>query len=141
MMLQRLDHVGIQVDDLPEAQAFLENVFGLIATRTIDAPTLGRKAIYFRCGEVEIEVFADTDPTVRKQSLSGRRALIDHIGIQVDNLAATMSTLATSGVRADKRGIVKLGDRLNAWTDPDSCDGVAYQLIEELGDTRQGPKR
>jgi len=129
-MLKRLDHVGVIVDDLEEARRFLEGM-GLELVRTIEAPDLGRRGAFYRCGDSQIEVIQDDDATVRSRRLEGRTARIEHIAIEVEDLAGTLAALEGLGVRSDSRGVVRVGTRNNVWTEPETSDGVMYQFVED----------
>ncbi len=140
MPIKQLDHVGVLVDDIEEARAFLGGILGLGLDREATPPELGVHALFFRCGAVTIEVFelVDPDSTIRPLE-PGQRARIDHIAVEVDDLRAMIETLAAEGVRPQRTGVdgaaseepLPLAGNLNLWTDPESSDGVSYQLIEK----------
>ena len=137
MSFQQLDHVGVMVDDIEEARDFLGHRLGLELDREAQPAELGVHALFFRCGAVTIEVFEIVDPSSALRPLDpGQRARIDHIAVEVDDLRATLTEL---GLRAHRAGVgdrastdpLALAGNLNAWTDPETSDGVIYQLIEK----------
>ena len=129
-MLQRIDHVGIVVDSLEDAETFLKNVFELPLVSTIDRPERGLRAAFFRCGDVNLEVIELSDPDEREKRLgSGVSARIEHVAFEVKDLSASLKLLQALGVQANSEPVQVAGG-LTTWTDPDSCDGVMYQLIE-----------
>ena len=128
-MLKRIDHIGVIVDNLEEAQAFLTGM-GMEFDRALEFP--GRlKAAFYRCGEIQVEVIEITDGAEREARLRGEKARIEHIAIEVDELASTLAALQGLGVRANSPEPVRIGANLNVWTTEESCDGVSYQLIEK----------
>ena len=128
-MLKRIDHIGVIVDDLEEAQAFLGGM-GMEFDRDLQFP--GRlKAAFYRCGDTQIEVIEITDAGERESRLRGEKARIEHIAIEVDELASTMKALEGLGVRTKSPEPLKIGNNLNIWTTEESGDGVSYQLIEK----------
>ena len=140
MALEGMDHVGVLVDDIEEARAFLGDTLGLELTREATPAELGVHALFYRCGATMIEAFQIVDPgSVIRPLGPGQRARIDHIAVQVDDLRATLEALGGLGVRPARAGVgdaasaepLALAGNLNAWTDAESTDGVVYQLIEK----------
>ena len=142
--VKEIDHIGVVVDNLKEAEAFLADVLQLEPERKLNAPERGFIAAFFGCGSVSVEVIEVLDPEARRLRLGeGSKARIEHVAIRVDDLNAEAQRLRRLGVRvrgsADPREETaepaKVGDTLNLWTDPDTCDGVSYQVI---GPARSG---
>ena len=130
MSVKRLDHVGVVVADPAAARRFLTDALGLEVDREVDASSIGRRGVFFRCGDVEIELIEELDPAERERVLGGARAKIEHLAVRVDSMQETMAALSAKGVRFS-RGPVALGGRQNTWTDGDSCEGIVFQLIEK----------
>lgn len=140
MPLEQLDHVGVLVDDIEEARAFLGETLGLELVREAQPAELGVSALFYRCGAVMIEAFQISDPQSAIRPLeSGQRARIDHLAVEVDDMGAVLASLARSGVCPATVGVpdastaepMPLAGNLNAWTEPETSDGVIYQLIEK----------
>lgn len=132
--IKRLDHVGIVVDDLDEAKRFVGGILGLQLIREREVPERKRRTASYQCGDVEIELIVDLDPEQKERSLDGAPARIEHVGLDVGDMEATIASLAAAGVRM--RGApLQRGSRLNAWTDPATTDGVVYQISGELHGT------
>lgn len=128
-MLKRIDHIGVIVDNLEDAQDLLGKM-GMEFDRDLQFP--GRlKAAFYRCGDTQIEVIEVTDEKERDARLRGEKARIEHIAIEVDELATTMKALEALGIRSNTPEPLKIGKNLNLWTTEDSGDGVSYQLIEK----------
>ncbi|MDQ6899485.1 MAG: VOC family protein [Candidatus Dormibacteraeota bacterium] len=130
MSVKRLDHVGVVVADLPGAQRFLSEVLGLQLDREVDASAIGRRGVFYKCGDVEIELIQELDPAARDRVLEGAQAKIDHLALTVDSLAETMASLEAKGVSFG-RGPVEIGGRQNAWTEQRTSGGVTYQLVQK----------
>lgn len=130
-MLKRIDHVGVIVDSLEEAKRFLGNL-GMEFDRDLELPDRLRAAFY-RCGEVQVEIIEITEPNERVQRLGDDRARIEHIALEVDDLAATLQALDGLGVKVKTAKPILVGNSLNLWTVPETCDGVMYQLIQRGG--------
>ena len=127
--MRRIDHIGVVVDNLPEARAFL-TVLGMTLDHGFD---LGRvEAAFYRCGDVMIEVIECRTPEERERRLGTAKARIEHIAIQVDDLAATVDEFASLGIEMTKPEPVRQDDIQSYWTNPDTSDGVMYQFFERL---------
>lgn len=130
-MINRLNHIGVVVADIEEAKRFLGDVLGLELVLERDVPAKQRSTAYFKAGEVEIELIEDRDPEAKARVLGGATAVIEHIALDVDDLAQTVETLAAKGVRMRDANVVRVGTRDHAWTDPATSGGVMYQLSAE----------
>jgi catechol 2,3-dioxygenase-like lactoylglutathione lyase family enzyme len=127
-MFKRIDHVGVVVDSLEEAQRFLASL-QLTAVRNVEIS--GRlRSVFYQCGETQIEIIEVTDPAERAERLGEARARIEHLAMEVEDLDATAQALSALGVSFTGEPL-KLGGTLNAWTVADTCDGVMYQLIQK----------
>jgi methylmalonyl-CoA/ethylmalonyl-CoA epimerase len=128
-MVKRLDHVGVVVDNLPEACVFLEKL-GLTRVRDLEVP--GRlKAAFWACGDGQVEVIEITEPGERALRLGTDKARVEHIALEVDDLMSTVQFLASLGVRTQAADAIRVGTSLNHWTEGASSDGVVYQLIQK----------
>jgi methylmalonyl-CoA/ethylmalonyl-CoA epimerase len=126
----RVDHIGILVDSLDEAKRFLgEGGIGLTLVRELDVANLQRRVAFFQCGTVQLEVIEPYGEGARERDLAGERARIEHIAVEVDDVRRALDALAGLGLRANARGVVEVGDKETAWTDPETGDGVMYQLV------------
>jgi len=128
-MIKRLDHVGIVVDDLTDAKRLLGQTLGLHLSRELEVPTLARRVAFFQCGDAMIEIIEDLDAAAKARALSGASARIEHIAIEVDDVDSALDQLRASGVRTNGLGILRVGSRRNAWTDPATTDGIVIQLM------------
>jgi methylmalonyl-CoA/ethylmalonyl-CoA epimerase len=126
----RVNHVGIVVDSLDDAKRFLgEALLGLELVRELDVAALQRRVAFFQCGEIQLEFIEPYGQGAKERELGGERAKIEHIAVEVDDVRSALETLAETGLRADRRGVVQVGDKETVWTEPESSDGVMYQLV------------
>jgi methylmalonyl-CoA/ethylmalonyl-CoA epimerase len=131
-MLKRIDHVGIVVADLGEAKRFVSEVLQLPLDRENDATgVLGVRTAFFRCGNADVELIEPVDPDERRKRLGGDvRARVEHIAFEVDELPSVLGTLQGLGVRMTTDEPVPVGDRLNAFTRPETTEDVVYQFFQ-----------
>jgi methylmalonyl-CoA/ethylmalonyl-CoA epimerase len=131
-MLKRLDHVGIVVDDLTDAKRLLSETFGLSLVSEFEVAQLSRRVAFFQCGDARIEVIEDLDPEAKARVLDGAPARIEHVAVEVDDVASVLAALEGLGVRPNSTGILRAGPRVNAWTDPSTTDGIMFQLLSDI---------
>lgn len=133
-MLKRINHVGVVVANLEDAERFLREVLHLPLDREVDArDVLGVKTAFFRCGDTEIELIEPADPEQRRERLGGDvRARVEHIAIEVDDVAATSRELEAHGVRMTADEPIQIGNRLNVFTRPETSADVMYQFLQIL---------
>jgi catechol 2,3-dioxygenase-like lactoylglutathione lyase family enzyme len=129
-----IDHVGIVVDDLTDAKRFLGDVLGLeLVSEGESAETAARYAFY-QWGPIQLEVLEVTDPAKRAGRMGAEGlARIEHIGVAVDDLAATVGQLRAQGVRTTTEEPFAVKEWLYYFTDPESTDGVVYQFFSSTG--------
>jgi len=130
-MFRRVNHIGIVVNDLAEVRRWLTEVFGLSLRRTVDLAEGRIHGEFYPCGDIDIEVIEIGDPETRRRRLGdGRQARIEHIAVEVDNLGASLSQLASLGVRTTTAEPQRIGNSLHAWTVEQTTGGISFQLIE-----------
>jgi methylmalonyl-CoA/ethylmalonyl-CoA epimerase len=129
---RRIHHVGVVVDDIAQAKAFLEGILGIEVGDVID---LGPgKVAWAPCGEVQIELLEYLDPEYKRKKLGAADAKIEHICFHTDDADAEYAELAEKGV--EFAGPPKAwNDRKSFFTTAQSCDGVMYQFREPIEDT------
>jgi methylmalonyl-CoA/ethylmalonyl-CoA epimerase len=134
-MFRRVNHIGIVVDNLAEARRWLTEAFGLSLGRSVELPEGKIRGEFYTCGEIDIEVIEIGDPEMRRQRLGdGRRARIEHIAVEVDDLGAALARLAPLGVRTTSPTPRRIGKSLHAWTAEETTGGVSYQLTQVNAD-------
>ena len=128
-MLKRIDHIGVVVADMPSARAFVEGVLGFEYRREVRLAEGDVHGVFFGLGDTLIELIEVGDPALRQTRLGGaNQARIEHIAIQVDDLAATVGELRKHGVTTTRPEALEAGPGLHYWTNPNSSAGVQYQF-------------
>jgi methylmalonyl-CoA/ethylmalonyl-CoA epimerase len=128
MKVIRLHHVGIAVSDMSRAKAIFHEALGLpIVQERVTAD--GRAVAIFRSAEVEFEVYEPKLSAAGGQSEShSPTGVIDHVGVEVDDLDEAMSRLASAGIESGPRQDGRTG--ASARTKPESSCGITLQLIQ-----------
>jgi methylmalonyl-CoA/ethylmalonyl-CoA epimerase len=125
----RIDHIGVVVDDLADAERLLGGGFGLERTTTTERDDL--KLASFKCGDVSIEVIEILDPDLRRERLGeGARARIEHIAFAVPDLGRALTALAALGIEPNAPPL-RSGTRMMIWTDPATSDDIMFQFLAD----------
>jgi methylmalonyl-CoA/ethylmalonyl-CoA epimerase len=131
--LKRIDHVGVIVDDLDRLSRLLGEVLGLELVRTLEDPERGLRARFFRCGDADIELVQLDDAEARASRLGDAQARVEHIAIEVDDLAMAAGELALRGVRMTAVEPLRIGRTSSYFTEPASSGGVMLQFLQRSG--------
>ncbi|MEU2428164.1 MULTISPECIES: VOC family protein [unclassified Streptomyces] len=129
-MFKRIDHIGVVVDDIDEAKAFLESL-GMRLERAQDVPERNVRIAFYQCGDGRIELIEPTTEESRRRRLGdGNQARIEHIGVEVDDVPRIIKAVQGLGVEFTTTEPVPVGPNLNAWTRPETSDGMQFQLVQ-----------
>ncbi|OKJ99620.1 hypothetical protein AMK26_26740 [Streptomyces sp. CB03234] len=129
-MFKRIDHIGVVVDDIDEARAFLESL-GMRLERAQEVPERNVKIAFYQCGDGRIELIEPTNQESRRRRLGeGNQARIEHIGVEVDDVPRIIKAVQGLGVDFTTTEPVPVGPNLNAWTRPETSDGIQFQLVQ-----------
>ncbi|WP_329164215.1 VOC family protein [Streptomyces sp. NBC_01387] len=129
-MFKRIDHIGVVVDDITAARAFLESL-GMRLERAQEVPEREVKIAFYHCGDGRIELIEPTTEEARRRRLGDEnQARIEHIGVEVDDVPAIMKAVQGLGVQLTTSEAVPVGPNLNAWTQPETSSGIQFQLVQ-----------
>ncbi len=99
-MFDRIDHIGIAVEDLGAAKALYGGVFGLKLVFEEEVPTEKVRVAAYDGGGMRIELLESTTPDGPiGRHLASRGPGIHHVCYRVDDIRATLARLAAAGVR------------------------------------------
>ena len=129
-MFRRINHIGVIVEDLGNAQHWLAEIFGMPLNRTADMPEGQIHGEFYRCGEVDIEIVHIGDAEQRRKRLAGGKVRIEHIAVEVDDLEGTLARLKPLGVTITTPTPRRAGTAMSAWTTEETTGGVSYQLMQ-----------
>lgn len=130
-MMDRIDHLGIAVEDLAESIAAYERL-GLNLAHTEEVTDQKVRVALFPCGTSRIELLESTDPEGPIGKFIAKKGPgIHHVALGVDNLEETLGRLAADGVRLiDERPRIGAGGVKIAFIHPASTGGVLLELCE-----------
>jgi methylmalonyl-CoA epimerase len=130
----RIHHLGVAVEDLDEAVATYERLFGARLEHRDTLADQGVEAVSVRLGEGRVELMAALgDETPVGKFLAKRGPGMHHVAYEVADLPATIRELADRGAElideAPRAGLFGLQV---AFVHPDSAHGVLSELVSDV---------
>jgi methylmalonyl-CoA/ethylmalonyl-CoA epimerase len=124
-------HVAMAVEDLDEAVATYERLFGARVELRGRMDEQGVEAVYLRVGGGRVElVSALSEDTPVGRFLAKRGPGMHHVAFEVPDVAAAMGELAAKGVDViDPKPRNGLGGHEVSFVHPDSLHGVLAEVI------------
>jgi methylmalonyl-CoA/ethylmalonyl-CoA epimerase len=132
-VFDRVDHVGIAVQDLDAAISFYSAAFGVTLEHRETVEEQGVEEAMFRVGESWIQLLRPLGPdTPVGKYISRRGEGVHHVGYGVSDLKAVLEHLKAEGLqlidaepRPGSRGTMV------AFVHPKSVGGVLVELVQE----------
>lgn len=127
-----LDHVGIATASIDKALVLYGTTLGFSVGPPEEVPSQGVRVRFVETGAAPLELVEALDDTSSfAAGLRRRGPGLHHIALRVDDLNATLSSLAARGVRLiDRVGRPGAHGRTVAFVHPSSADGVLIELVE-----------
>lgn len=131
-MLERIDHIGIAVDDIDRALTYYCDALGFSVAHRETVPDQGVEGVLLDVGDGHVEVLASLGPdTTIGRFLEKNGPGLHHVAYQVTDIDAELERLRAAGVRlidhTARPGI--RGSRV-AFLNPRSSIGVLTELVE-----------
>jgi lactoylglutathione lyase len=93
--MARIVHIALKVEDLEKATKFYEDVFGIYQTKTGHAR--GHVSRHMTDGNIDLALMVYDSEDEEEAKLVGRGPAIHHIGIEVEDRAATVKKIEENG--------------------------------------------
>ncbi len=131
-MLEKIDHLGIAVQDLEQALQVFGDKLGIEVGGVEEVAEQKVKVAFLPLGKSKIELLQSTDPEgAVARFIESRGEGIQHIAFRVKNLEETLARLKSSGVRLiDEKPRLGAGGARIAFLHPKSTCGVLIELCE-----------
>lgn len=126
-----IHHLGVAVEDLDEALATYEELFGAELEHRERVPEQGVEAASLRVGDSRVELLASLgEETPVGKFLAQRGPGMHHVAYEVEDIRAALAGLAERGVELidaePRRGLFGLEV---AFVHPDSVHGVLSEVV------------
>ena len=128
-----IHHLGVAVEDLDEAVATYERLYGARLEHRDRVDDQGVEAASMRVGESRVELLASLGPeTPVGKFLVKRGPGMHHVAYEVDDVAASLDELRVEGAQlideSPRRGLFGLEV---AFIHPDAAHGVLSELVSK----------
>ena len=134
-MFNRIDHIGVAVEDLDAAIELYEQSFEmeLVHRETVEAQ--GVEAVLLDVGDGHVELLSPLGPdTAVGKFLAKKGKGLHHVAYAVDDIDATLPRLSAAGIDLiDAEPRVGIRDSRVAFLHPRSTGGVLTEIVEPAG--------
>ena len=132
--MQKIEHIGIAVDDIDKSTALFSKIFGKANYKSEIVESEGVLTSFFQIGDSKIELVAATNSeSPIAKYLVKNRAGMHHIAFDVDDIEKEMTRLKSEGIRLLNE-IPKKGadNKLICFLHPKDTNGVLIELCQEI---------
>jgi methylmalonyl-CoA/ethylmalonyl-CoA epimerase len=133
-MIRKLEHLGIAVKNLTEANVLYERLLGKAPYKTESVESEGVSTSFFEAGETKIELLQATrDDSAIYKFVETRGEGLHHIAFEVDDIMAEMTRLEQQGFHILSNAPFKGADnKMVCFVHPKSAGGVLVELCQEI---------
>jgi methylmalonyl-CoA/ethylmalonyl-CoA epimerase len=131
-MFERIDHVGVAVEDLEGAIVLYEATFGMPVAHRETVETQGVEAVLLDVGDGHVELLRPLGlETPVGKFVSKRGAGLHHVAYAVKDIDDTLSRLSEAGVELiDSEARIGIRKSRVAFLHPRATGGVLTELVE-----------
>jgi methylmalonyl-CoA/ethylmalonyl-CoA epimerase len=131
-VFNRIDHVGVAVEDIEAALPLYRDVFGMQVAHREIVTEQGVEAVLLDIGENHVELLAPLAPdTPVGKFLAKRGAGLHHVAYQVDDIQAALDALKAAGqTPIDETPRVGIRKALVAFLEPKETGRVLTELVQ-----------
>lgn len=135
-MFNRIDHIGVAVEDVEAALPLYRDVFGMRVAHREIVQEQGVEAMLLDVGENHVELLAPLGPdTPVGKFLSKRGPGLHHVAYQVSDIEAALAQLREAGLTPiDKHPRVGIRKALVAFLEPRETGRVLTELVQPAED-------
>ena len=131
-MVNKIDHIGIAVNNLNDTLNFYENILGLKSAGTEIVEEQKVKVAFMPIGDAEVELLESTEedgPIAKYIAKNGEG--VQHIAYRVDDIEKAIAEMKEKGIRMiDEKPRYGAGGAKIAFCHPKSTFGVLIELCQ-----------
>jgi len=133
-MVEKIEHIGIAVKDLEQANTIYENLLGIAPYKMEKVESEGVSTSFFQTGESKIELLEATNPeSAIAKFIAKKGEGVHHIAFAVKDIKAEMKRLSDLGFTIlndePKRGA---DNKWVCFIHPKNTKGVLVELCQEI---------
>ncbi len=131
-MFDRIDHVGVAVEEIDAALELYRDLFELDVAHREIVQEQGVEAVLLDIGENHVELLAPLGPdTPVGKFLAKRGPGLHHVAYQVTDIDSTLAVLGQAGLQLiDKQPRVGIGATRVAFLHPKAMGGVLVEIVQ-----------
>lgn len=132
--MNKIEHIGIAVKNLKEANAIYSKIFNQAPYKTEEVTSEHVSTSFFKVGESKIELLEATNAeSAIAKFIEKKGEGIHHIAFDVDDIYAEMERLKKEGFIILNENPKKGADnKLVCFVHPKSANGVLIELCQEI---------
>lgn len=132
VMLGRIDHIGVAVEDLDAAIETYANGLAMPVVHRETVEEQGVEAILLDVGEGHVELLAPLGPdTPVGKYLAKKGPGLHHVAYQVDDIESVLASLKASGMRLiDETPRIGIRGSKVAFVHPAATGGVLTEIVQ-----------
>ena len=134
-MIKHVEHIGVAVADLSEAQPIFDHLFGQPAYKEEAVASEGVKTLFYQLGQTKIELLeAQNEQSAIAKYIAKRGQGMHHLAFEVDDIRAEMHRLQEAGfLLLNDAPKVGADNKLICFLHPKSTGGVLVELCQDQG--------
>jgi len=131
--MKKLEHIGIAVKDLDNANALFEKLFNQDHYKIEEVQSEGVSTSFFQLGETKIELLQASSPDSPIAKFIAKRGEgIHHIAFEVENMESEMNRLLSEGFELIHTEAKDGADNKKiCFLHPKSANGMLIELCQE----------
>jgi methylmalonyl-CoA/ethylmalonyl-CoA epimerase len=133
-IFRRVEHIGIAVRNLDEADKHYSSMLGVSRYKTEEVPSEGVRTAFYQVGETKIELLEATNPeSPIARFIEKRGPGIHHIAFDVEDIRQSMRRLVDAGfILTSDTPKPGADNKLVCFVHPKSTGGALIELCQEM---------